>query len=286
KKYRDIELHEIPPNGQGLAALMMLGMIKHWNISDYPVDSTDSVHLKVEAIKLAFADVHRNVSDPEIMNVRIEDILNEDYLAARAKTISLEKAAYPGPGLPDQGGTVYLTAADERGMLVSMIQSNFAGFGSGVVVEGTGVSLQNRGAGFNLIPGHPNQVGGGKRPFHTIIPGFVTRQGRAEMSFGVMGGSMQPQGHAQMLIRIYDYGQNPQTASDALRWRVLEDNSLHLEQGFDPRVTEELARRGHKLFQGGPDASFGFGGAQLIFRSGQGYIGGSDHRKDGAVAGF
>lgn len=286
KKYRDIELHEIPPNGQGLAALMMLGIIKHWNISDYPVDSTDSVHLQVEAMKLAFADVHRNVADPDSMNVRIEDLLNEDYLAARAKTISLEKAAYPGPGLPDQGGTVYLTAADERGMLVSMIQSNFAGFGSGVVVEGTGVSLQNRGAGFNLIPGHPNQVGGGKRPFHTIIPGFVTRQGRAEMSFGVMGGSMQPQGHAQMLIRIYDYGQNPQTASDALRWRVLEDNSLHLEQGFDPRVTEELARRGHKLFQGGPDASFGFGGAQLIFRSGQGYIGGSDHRKDGAVAGF
>ncbi|MGI9319094.1 MAG: gamma-glutamyltransferase family protein [bacterium] len=286
KRYGEVELHEIPPNGQGLAALLMLGILKYWNISKYPLDSADSVHLQVEAMKLALADAHRYIADPDSMDIRVEDLLNESYLAKRAEMISLQKAGFPGPGLPDEGGTVYLTAADKQGMMVSMIQSNYAGFGSGVVVDGTGISMQNRGAGFNLIPGHPNQVGGGKRPFHTIIPGFVTRQGQAEMSFGVMGGSMQPQGHAQMLIRIYDYGQNPQTASDALRWRVLEDSSLHLEQGFDPRVMAELKQRGHKLFQGGPDAAFGFGGAQLIIKSDCGYIGGSDHRKDGMVVGF
>ena len=286
KRYGEIELHEIPPNGQGLAALMMLGIIDHWNISRYPLDSTDSVHLQVEAMKLAFADAHRYVADPDSMDARVEDLLDDEYLAERAKLISLEQAQFPGPGCPDKGGTVYLTAADQSGIMVSMIQSNFGGFGSGVVVEGTGISLQNRGVGFNLIEGHPNQVGGGKRPFHTIIPGFVTRKGVAEMSFGVMGGSMQPQGHAQMLIRIYNYGQNPQAASDAPRWRLLEDNNLHLERGFDAKVESELAQRGHKLFQGEPDESFGFGGAQLIIRSGTGYIGGSDHRKDGMAAGF
>ena len=168
-----------------------------------------------------------------------------------------------------------------------MIQSNYCGFGSGVVVEGTGISLQNRGSGFNLIPGHVNEIAGGKRPFHTIIPGFVTRGDQPEMSFGVMGGSMQAQGHAQMVIRIYDYGQNPQTASDAARWRVLEDNRLHLEDGFDQDVAKELAARGHVLATDTPDEAFGFGGAQLIYRpSDQFYIAGSDHRKDGMAAGF
>lgn len=286
KKYGDIELHEIPPNGQGIAALIMLGIIKHRRVSQFPLDSVDSVHLQVEAMKLAFADAHRYISDPESMDVRVEDLLNDRYLAERADMISMKEARFPGPGLADQGGTVYLTSADRQGMMVSMIQSNFAGFGSGIVVEGTGISMQNRGAGFNLTPGHPNQVAGGKRPYHTIIPGFVTRNGMAEMSFGVMGGSMQPQGHAQLLIRIYDYGQNPQAASDALRWRVLEDHSLHLEQGFNSQIAAGLVQRGHELFQGGADEAFGFGGAQLIFKSNYGYIGGSDHRKDGMAAGF
>lgn len=284
--YGDIRLHEIPPNGQGLAALLMLGIIRHRNPRQYPLDSADSVHLQVEAMKLALADAWQYIADPDNMTVSVEALLDDDYLAARADSIRMDEARFPTHGFPNRGGTVYLSAADADGMMVSMIQSNYAGFGSGVVVEGTGISLQNRGAGFNLVPGHANEVGGGKRPFHTIIPGFVTRDGRAEMSFGVMGGNMQAQGHAQMVIRIHDYGQNPQTASDARRWQVREDLSLHLEGGFDPRVVQELERRGHRLYRGGADEEFGFGGAQLILRQGDHYVGGSDHRKDGQVAGF
>lgn len=286
KQYGDITLHEIPPNGQGLAALLMLGILKHRNIRQYPPDSVDSVHLQVESMKLAFADAYRYISDPDHMDMSVDALLDDEYLAERAAQISMQEARFPEHGAPNRGGTVYLTTADESGMMVSMIQSNYCGFGSGVVVEGTGISMQNRGAGFNLVAGHPNQIGGGKRPFHTIIPAFVTRDGQPEMSYGVMGGSMQAQGHAQMIIRIYDYGQNPQTASDACRWRVLEDNRLHLEDGFDPNVAQALVDRGHQLFTGCPDEEFGFGGAQLIYRTGDCYIGGSDHRKDGMASGF
>lgn len=287
KQYGDIVLHEIPPNGQGLAALIMLGILGHCNLKQYALDSADSVHLQVEAMKLAFADAYQYIADPDAMSVDLDNLLSEDYLAERATQINMQSAGNPSHGFPNRGGTVYLTAADQHGMMVSMIQSNYCGFGSGVVVEGTGISLQNRGAGFNLTPGHANEAAGGKRPFHTIIPGFVTRNGQPEMSFGVMGGSMQPQGHAQMIIRIYDYGQNPQTASDAARWRVLEDNQLHLEDGFDSAVARELAARGHILATNTPDEAFGFGGAQLIYRpSDQLYIAGSDHRKDGMAAGF
>jgi len=287
KQYGDITLHEIPPNGQGLAALLMLGILGHCNIKQYPLDSADSVHLQAEAMKLAFADAYQYIADPDAMTLNLDDVLSDDYLAERAKLIDMQSAGNPPHGFPNRGGTVYLTTADQNGMMVSMIQSNYCGFGSGVVVEGTGISLQNRGSGFNLIPGHANEIAGGKRPFHTIIPGFVTRGNKPEMSFGVMGGSMQAQGHAQMVIRIYDYGQNPQTASDAARWRVLEDNSLHLEDGFDPDVSRELAARGHILATNTPDEAFGFGGAQLIYRSSdQFYIAGSDHRKDGMASGF
>jgi gamma-glutamyltranspeptidase/glutathione hydrolase len=286
QRYGDIDLHEIPPNGQGLAALLMLGILRHHDLRAYPLDSADSVHLQVEAMKLAFADAWRYIADPDTMDISVGDLLGEDYLASRARQIRMDEACFPEHGFPDRGGTVYLSTADSDGMMVSMIQSNYMGFGSGVVVEGTGISLQNRGAGFNLVEGHPNQVGGGKRPFHTIIPGFVTRDGRPEMGFGVMGGSMQAQGHAQMIIRIYDYGQNPQAASDARRWRVMENLELHLEQGFDPAVSTELERRGHRLFRGDPEEEFGFGGAQLIMRMDGYYVGGSDHRKDGMVAGY
>jgi len=290
KRYGDVDLHEIPPNGQGLAALLMLGMIKHHNVGQFPLDSADSVHLQVEVMKLAFADAYRYISDPDTMDVAVEDLLDDSYLAERAKLVSMDEARYPKHGVPDRGGTVYLTAADQNGMMISMIQSNYLGFGSGVVVKDTGISMQNRGAGFNLIPGHPNLVGGSKRPFQTIIPAFVTRNDQPEMSFGVMGGSMQAQGHAQMVIRIYDYGQNPQTASDAPRWRLLEDNQLHLENSFDQDVAKELVSRGHRLFPGNPAEETGFGGAQLIHRTmgpeGPVYIGGSDHRKDGMAAGY
>lgn len=284
--YRGVTLHEIPPNGQGLAALLMLGILEHHPVADYPVDSADSLHLQLEAMKLAFADAERYVADPNFMDVPVEALLDPAYLSERAKLIDPKRAQNPGHGVPKRGGTVYLTAADAAGMMVSLIQSNYYGFGSGVVVPGTGISLQNRGAGFTLQKGHPNEVGGGKRPFHTIIPGFVTQNGAPLMSFGVMGGPMQPQGHAQMVVRLRDYGQNPQAASDAPRWRVVEGLGVAVEGGFRPDVLDDLTARGHQLTQTAPEASFSFGGAQLIYRLEDGYLAASDSRKDGQAVGF
>ncbi|MDD9874749.1 MAG: gamma-glutamyltransferase family protein [Gammaproteobacteria bacterium] len=281
-----VELHEIPPNGQGLAALIMLGLVERHDISRFEVDSPDFFHLQIEAMKLALADAHRYIADPAHLEFPAQRLLDPAYLDARAACIDMRRAGRPEFGVPPAAGTVYLTAADERGMMVSFIQSNFMGFGSGLVIPGTGISLQNRAAGFSLQPGHPNCIAGGKRPFHTIIPGFVMRGGRPLMSFGVMGGPMQPQGHAQMVIRVCDYGQNPQAASDAPRWRVLEGNQVALEGGVDPRVKAELARRGHRVLVDAPDADFAFGGAQLIYAADGAYIAGSDHRKDGMAAGF
>jgi len=187
-------------------------------------------------------------------------------------------------GLRSLGDTVYLAAADQSGMMVSYIQSNANGFGSGVVVPGTSISLQNRGVGFCLDEKHPNRVAGGKRPFHTIIPGFVTRDGESLMSFGVMGGPMQPQGHVQMMVRLADYGQNPQAASDAPRWRVEGGRQVSVESGFRDEVLKGLERRGHQVeIVADPTR---FGGAQLIYKLPGGYCAGSDHRKDGCAAGF
>ena len=187
--------------------------------------------------------------------------------------------------MPPPGGTVYLTAADESGMMVSMIQSNYQGFGSGIVVPGTGISLQNRGAGFKLVSGHANEVGPRKRPYHTIIPGFLTRDGEPVMSFGVMGGMMQPQGHLQMVVRLVDYHQNPQACTDAPRWIVNPDYTICVEDRMPASVTEELVKRGHKVVP--PEVPmFGFGGAQLIHRHEDGYLAASDHRKDGCAIGF
>src|SRR5437899_6616846 len=173
--YRGLTVHEIPPNGQGIVCLMALGILSNFDVADYPVDSADSVHLQIEAVKLAFADARAFVADPKAMDVKPAQLLDPDYLKSRSRLIDVKRAQDFGAGSPPKGGTVYLTAADASGMMVSMIQSNFMGFGSGVVVPGTGISLQNRGSGFVLAPGHPNQVAPGKRPFHTIIPGFVTR---------------------------------------------------------------------------------------------------------------
>lgn len=281
--YHGFTLHEIPPNGQGIAALVMLGILEHWGIQDYPVDSADSLHLQIEAMKLAFADTHRYVSDPSSMEIDYKDLLNLDYLLKRAKLIDLKKAQNPGYGAPEQGGTVYLTTADINGMMVSFIQSNFKGFGSGIVVPDTGISLQDRGACFSLKRGHPNQVEGGKRPFHTIIPAFVTKDGQPLMSFGVMGGSMQPQGHAQMMVRIFDYHQNPQAASDAPRWRVLKDMEVAFEPGLEPEVLKDLSSRGHRIKIIEDPV---FGGAQIIYKLADGYCSASDHRKDGQAVGF
>ena len=199
----------------------------------------------------------------------------------------MDRASHHVSTIPTDYGTVYLTAADKDGMMVSFIQSNYLGFGSGIVIPNTGISMQNRGCGFAIEEGHPNCVDGGKRPYHTIIPGFVTHNDRPLMSFGVMGGHMQPQGHVQMMVRIFDYGQNPQTACDAPRWMVNQDSSVSLEFGFSSDVIEELRKRGHKILPSShPSLSGDFGGAQLIFCLDDGYCAASDPRKDGQALGF
>jgi gamma-glutamyltranspeptidase/glutathione hydrolase len=255
-------------------------------MADTRVDSADSVHLQIEAMKLAFADTHRYSADPAHMDTNVEALLDDDYLAERASHIDIKAAGDPDFGIPQHGGTVYVTTADENGMMVSLIQSNFKFFGSGVVVPGTGISMQNRGIGFTLEEGHPNRVGGAKRPFHTIIPGFLMRDGQPQMSFGVMGGPMQPQGHLQMVLRTVDYGQNPQTAADAPRWRVVQGREVALEHGFDTDVVRELRNRGHVIEETTPQLSTSFGGAQLLWKTDGGYIAGSDHRKDGQAVGY
>jgi gamma-glutamyltranspeptidase/glutathione hydrolase len=244
------------------------------------------LHLQIEAIKLALADVERYVAELSSMKIPVESLLDPAYLAGRAKLIDLNAAIDTKAGAPTAGGTVYLTAADESGMMVSYIQSNYGGFGSGVVIPGTGIHLQNRGMGFTLEPGHPNQVGPGKRPFHTIIPGFLMRDGEPLMSFGVMGGPMQAQGHVQMVLRTQVFGQNPQAASDAARWRFISGKKVAVEWSMDEALVAGLRALGHEISRETRDDNFGFGGAQLISRLGDGYIGGSDHRKDGAASGY
>jgi gamma-glutamyltranspeptidase / glutathione hydrolase len=288
--YRDVRLHEIPPNGQGLAALLCLGILDNFDLASHPVDSPASVHLQIEAMKLAFADAHRYIADSRFMDIPVESLLDKNYLKQRARLIDMKCAGAPVFGIPKHGGTVYLTTADASGMMVSLIQSNYMGFGSGVVVPGTGISLQNRGHGFNLTPDHPNQVAGNKRPFQTIIPGFLTDQNdQPLMSFGVMGGHMQPQGHVQMVTRIRDYGQNPQSASDASRWIVNADGTIGMEPALNASIGAALQGMGHKMANA-EAVNFAFGGAQLIWRvggkHGDGYIAGSDHRKDGGAVGF
>ena len=286
QRYHGYDLHEIPPNGQGLGALLMLGILQHTNIEQYEMDSADSLHCQIEAMKLAFADIQRYVSDPASMDMEVASLLDSDYLATRAELIDMKLAKEPDYGVPRPSGTVYLTAADEDGMMVSFIQSNYDGFGSGIVIPDTGISLQNRGSGFSLQPDHPNVLAGGKRPFHTIIPAFLTRDEQPVMSFGVMGGHMQTQGHAQMVMRTCDFGMNPQAASDAPRWQISEDKRILLESGFDAEVRKDLAARGHPLEAESDEMIYRMGGAQLIEKTDSGYIGGSDHRKDGMAAGF
>lgn len=280
--YLHVRLHEIPPNGQGLAALIALGILEHREAA--PLDSAAGFHLEIEAMKIAVRAAFDQIADPEAMRVSPATLLDRASLARAAAGISNRAATMPPVRLPTSEDTVYLTSADASGMMVSFIQSNFHGFGAGILIPGTGIAMQNRGAGFTLAPGHPNQVGPAKRPFHTIIPGFVTSQGAPLLSFGVMGGHMQHQGHVQMVRRIFAHGQNPQAASDAPRWHVRPDFSLSLEPGFSPKAAKELAARGHRVRFEMQERIFG--GAQLILKTEHGYIGGSDHRKEGLAAGF
>ncbi len=281
--YRGYNVHEIPPNGQGIVALIALGILEHFDLSSLATDSADSVHLQIEAVKLAFADADAYVADVGHMPLGPEQLLDKEYLQQRAALIDRNRAKPVSAGIP-RGGTVYLTAADASGMMVSMIQSNYLGFGSGVVVPGTGIALQNRGSGFVAAQGHPNQVGPNKRPYHTIIPGFLTKDGAPVMSFGVMGGQMQPQGHVQVLVRLLDHGQNPQAACDGPRFRWAQGNQVACERGFPTSTLDQLRRRGHELTV--TDDYGEFGSCQAIWRLDDGYLAVSDPRRDGQPAAF
>jgi gamma-glutamyltranspeptidase / glutathione hydrolase len=283
------QLHEIPPNGQGIAALICLGILRHTDIASHALDSADWQHLAIEAMKLAFADVYQYVGDPRTMTVTPAEMLDDAYLAGRAKSIDMKRAQAMTAGTPPRGGTVYLTAADAGGMMVSFIQSNYMGFGSGIVVPGYGISLQNRGAGFSLDPASPNCVAPGKRPFQTIIPAFLMKDSVPQMSFGVMGGNMQPQGHVQTLLRMLLKQQQPQAACDAPRWRVMQGLDIEIESAMGQAVAGELTARGHRITQS-KDTYMDFGSGQFIWRLGDpatdGYVAASDSRRDGLAAGY
>ncbi len=292
KNYRGYTLHEIPPNGQGIAALIALGILDKFDMASLPVDSVDSQHLQIEAMKLAFADTYRYVAEPSAMEVTAEQMLDDAYLASRARLIDMRRAQDFGAGNPVKGGTIYLSAADENGMMVSFIQSNYMGFGSGCVEPTYGISLQNRGHAFSLDPqglNPANLVAPGKRPFHTIIPAFLTKDGQPVMSYGVMGANMQPQGHLQTLVRMLDYGQNPQAACDAPRWRYNAGLEINVEASMQAATVQGLAARGHRM-EVINDSYQDFGAGQFIWRAGdpkvEGYIAASDARRDGLAAGY
>ncbi|HNP74508.1 MAG TPA: gamma-glutamyltransferase, partial [Kouleothrix sp.] len=282
--YRGYDVFEIPPNGQGLAALLALNILEGFDLAGAPRDAGQSYHLQLEAMKLAFADAHRYIADPERAAVPTAELLSKAYAAERRALIG-ERALLPEPGQPLKGGTVYLCAADADGMMVSFIQSTYSGFGCGVVVPGTGIALQNRGEGFSLEADHPNVLEPGKRPYHTIIPGFLMRQGEPIGPFGVMGGHMQPQGHVQMVVNTLDYGLNPQASLDAPRWSWWEARYAKVEAHAHPAIAAELAARGHDLEVDDDPEPFGRG--QIIWRlPGGGYVAGSDGRGDGCAIGF
>jgi len=290
--YRGHTLHEIPPNGQGIAALIALGILDNFDLAALQRDGVDSQHVQIEAMKLAFADVYRYVAEESSMEVTAAQMLDKSYLKQRAKLIDMQRAQDFKAGNPAKGGTIYLTAADENGMMVSFIQSNYMGFGSGCVEPTFGVSLQNRGHAFAVRSGglNPaNLVAPGKRPFHTIIPAFLTQDGQPVMSYGVMGANMQPQGHVQTLVRMLDYAQNPQAACDAPRWRYNEGLVINVEAGMDAHTVQGLQQRGHAM-EVINDSYQDFGSGQFIWRMGdpkvQGYVAASDSRRDGLVAGF
>jgi gamma-glutamyltranspeptidase/glutathione hydrolase len=280
--FRGHRVWELPPAGQGISVLQMLGILEPMDLAELGHNSAPYLHLLVEAKKLAFADLHRHVADADAMTTKVEALLDPKYLAERRKRIDPTSAqAAVEPGTPATAGeTIYLAAADRHGNMVSFINSIYEHFGSGVVVPGTGFALQNRGAGFTLEDGHPNQVAPGKRPLHTLIPGFLTRNGEPRLAFGVMGGPMQPQGHVQLLLNLLVFGMDVQEAIDAPRFRHLSGRTLALEPLPDP-VVAELESLGHEVVPGD-----GFGGAQAVMKLERGWAAGSDPRKDGMALGY
>lgn len=285
-------VHEIPPNGQGIAALMALGMLEALPYREAAAGSAARMHLEIEAMRVAFADLHAHVADPAHMRVTAAQLLDPAYLRERARLIDPRRAGDHAPGQPASGGTVYLCAADAQGRMVSYIQSNYKGFGSGVVVPGTGIALHNRGTGFVTQPGHANEVGGGKLPLHSIIPAFMTQAGRPAMAFGVMGGNMQAQGHAQMVLRRVVDGLDPQACVDAPRWRINDAGTLTLEPAVPADVAEGLVAMGHRP-RIAPPGNLDFGSAQMAVRVDADTVGsdepvhsaGSDYRRDGQAVG-
>lgn len=289
-RFRGHEVHEIPPNGVGVAALMALGLLENLPYEEAPIGSAQRMHLEIEAMRMAFADLHAHVGDAAHMRCSARDLLEPSYLRERARSIDPQRAGQHRAGTPQSGGTVYLCAADADGRMVSFIQSNYRGFGSGVVVPGTGIALHNRGSGFVTTPGHVNQVAGSKRPLHSIIPGFLSRDGQPVMAFGVMGGNMQPQGHTQMVLRKVVEQFNPQACSDAPRWRIDDASALILEPSVAPEVAQGLQAMGHTP-RTMPADNLDFGSAQLVERlatadGSAAYVAGSDHRRDGQAVAY
>jgi gamma-glutamyltranspeptidase / glutathione hydrolase len=282
--YAGYTVAEIPPNGQGIAALISLGLLDGLDLAAHPRDSAASYHLQIEAMKLAFADIFAYVGDPAQAAVPTAALLERARLAERRALIGPTAQDF-GPGELPRGGTVYFCAADGDGQMVSMIQSTFMGFGSGVVVPEWGISLHNRGCGFVTTPGHPNQLQPGKRPFHTIIPGFLLQDGQAVGPFGLMGAHMQPQGHTQLIVNSLTYGMHPQAALDAPRWRWDRDGALHLELETPRQIIAGLAARGHRVVVQ-PELGY-FGRGQIIWRLASGdYVAGTESRCDGVAAGW
>lgn len=278
--YKGYDVCEIPPNGHGISTLMALNILKELDLG--PVDSFRSTHLQLEAMKLAFADARRYVADPDYMTVPVERLLSDEYAAQRRACIG-DRARLPEPGDPIRGGTVYMCAADGEGNMISYIQSNYMGFGSGVVVPGTGIAMQNRGNNFSMDPASDNCVAPGKRPYHTIIPGFLCKDGKPIGPFGVMGGFMQPQGHLQVVLNTVEYGMNPQAALDHPRWQWVGGNTIEVEQSFPNDLAQALQRAGHDIVVKADP--IGFGRGEIIWRNDEGVLcGASEPRSDGQVA--
>ena len=279
--YKGYTVCEIPPNGHGITVLMALNLLKGLELSGQK-DCADTYHKILESIKLAFADTKTYVADPRYMRTRVEDLLSEEYAARRRALIS-EQALTPEAGDPSCGGTIYLCTADPQGTMVSFIQSNYTTFGAGVAIPGTGISLQNRGANFSLDEGSDNCLAGGKRSYHTIIPGFLMRDGEAVGPFGVMGAFMQPQGHVLVVVNTVDYHMNPQEAMDAPRIQWTGGKHIQLEREVPAHIAQELARRGHEVEIVNSNLHMGRG--QIIWKTENGlYIGGTEPRCDGTVA--
>jgi gamma-glutamyltranspeptidase/glutathione hydrolase len=279
--------YEIPPNGQGLTALIALNLAKQLDMDTLAYGSADYYHMLMEIMKLAFADAHAFIGDPRQADIPVAGLMSASYAQGRFAQLDLHQARPPTAGNPSRhGDTVYLTVADREGNMVSWIQSLYMGFGSGLTAGTTGIQLQNRGANFTLEAGHANQAAPGKRPYHTIIPGFITKNGQPWSSFGVMGGFMQPQGHLQVGLNLVDFGMDPQTALDAPRFNWLQGMEFGLETAVPQSIRTDLEKRGHQFYP--PDQPLHFGGGQIIVRDPETgvLIGGSEPRNDGAAVGW